>query len=251
MLLQKPTFQIVDHNHVLRTIESGARVCYKSEDKIKPGSDVEIISKLKTFKHESVLEHGVITVKFVMDRGVSHEQVRHRLSSPSQESTRYCNYAKDKFEGGIRVIDPFFFDSEATRRSVSVPVLNQEASVSKGVVTKRVPAVLNAFDVWVIAMLTAEWAYLTLINEFGHTPQEARSVLPNSLKTEMQITANVREWRTILAQRTHRDAHPQMRQIMVPLAKALAKRWPCLFEEFASEEHPSPATEIPSPPSEE
>lgn len=208
-----------------------------------PGSDVALVEKLMNFKHESVLEHGVITIQFIMDRGVSHEQVRHRHTSPSQESTRYCNYSKDKFNNEITVVKPFFFDRLADVQQVDVPCIEDDGLGTLVPMAGKV-MLLNAFDVWFISCLYAEWAYNVLTKDFGRSAQEARSVLPNSLKTEIQITANVREWRHILALRTHRDAHPQMRQIMVPLAKSLAERWPCLFDEYANEEHPHPAEEL-------
>lgn len=249
MRITQPKFKIVDANHVLRNIELGARLCYKSEDKIAPGSDVAMAEKLLTakngVKHESVLEHGVITIQFVMDRGVSHEQVRHRHTSPSQESTRYCNYSKDKFDQQITVIDPFFFDPDGARQDVVAPVFRAEPNCPPQLDASATISSLNAFDVWFMACTVAEWAYNTLVGQFGASAQEARSVLPNSLKTEILITANVREWRHILSLRAHRDAHPQMRQIMVPLGRALAERWPCLFGEFADgPDHPSPAIQL-------
>jgi thymidylate synthase (FAD) len=201
----QPSFEIIDHNDLLRNIELGGRVCYKSEDKMCPGSDEALIARLMNMKHESVLEHGVITVKFVTDRGVSHELVRHRLAAYSQESTRYCNYGKEKFGNEITVIDPFeaFPNSSPECRAV-----------------------------WQIGMNFAEETYFAML-EAGASPQEARSVLPNSTKTEVQMTANVREWRHVLRLRTHRDAHPQIRQIMIPLGDEFAKRWPVLFGDFA------------------
>lgn len=243
MRLMQPAFKILDANNVLSNIERGGRICYKSEDKMGPGSDVALVEKLMNFKHESVLEHGVITIQFIMDRGVSHEQVRHRHTSPSQESTRYCNYSKDKFANEISVINPFFFSPTAEVQQIDVPGIEDDG-LGTLVTVPGIVMLLNEFDVWFIACLYAEWAYNTLTKDFGRSAQEARSVLPNSLKTEIQITANVREWRHILALRTHRDAHPQIRQIMVPLAKSLAKRWPCLFDEYANEEHPYPAEEL-------
>jgi thymidylate synthase (FAD) len=201
----QPSFEIIDHNDLLRNIELGGRVCYKSEDKMCPGSDEALISRLMNMKHESVLEHGVITVKFVTDRGVSHELVRHRLAAYSQESTRYCNYGKEKFGNEITVIDPFG----------AFPNSSPECRV-----------------VWQIGMNFAEETYFAML-EAGASPQEARSVLPNSTKTEVQMTANVREWRHVLRLRTHRDAHPQIRQIMIPLGDEFAKRWPVLFGDFA------------------
>lgn len=248
MRILQPAFKIVDANNVLRNIELGARLCYKSEDKIGPGSDLAIIDKVLTpkhgVKHESVIEHGVITIQFVMDRGVSHEQVRHRHTSPSQESTRYCNYTKDKFDSQISVIDPFFFGPDSVRQLVGVPEIACVPGLAPRLLTDQTTAFMNEFDVWFVSCMVAEWAYGTLTKQFGRSAQEARSVLPNSLKTEILITANVREWRHILRLRANRDAHPQMRQIMVPLAKSLAKRWPCLFDEYVNEEHPYPAEEL-------
>lgn len=202
MKIIQPSFEIIDHNDLLRNIELGGRICYKSEDKIGPGSDEALIARLMNMKHESVLEHGVITAKFVTDRGVTHELVRHRLAAFSQESTRYCSYGKDKFGKEITVIEPFFFEYDSME-----------------------------WKTWYDACLTAESAYMQLLQD-GRSAQEARSVLPNSLKTEIQVTANVREWRHILNLRTHRDAHPQMRQLMIPFGYELAKRWPVLFGEF-------------------
>lgn len=253
MKLLQPTFEIFDANRVLRNIERGARICYKSEDKIGPGSDIAIIEKILTvkngIKHESVLEHGVISVIMTFDRGVSHEAVRHRVAAFSQESTRYCNYSKQKYGNEISVIEPFFFDPDEDRQEVVLPFLNfTDGIIELGIdKTFHSPAyALNSFDIWFISCLWSEWAYTTLTQTFKRSAQEARSVLPNSLKTEMELTANVREWRHILTLRTGRDAHPQIRQVMVPLGWALAKRWPILFGEFADTEHTHPAIQIAS-----
>lgn len=182
-----------------QTIELAGRTCYKSEDKITEDSANEFIAKIKNFKHESVLEHGAITVRFVVDRGVSHELVRHRLASFSQESTRYCNYGKDKFGNEITVIEPCFWEEQTI-----------------------------LYSNWKQACLKAEDIYFKQLS-LGATPQQARSVLPNSLKTEVVMTANPREWRHVFKVRCHRDAHPQMREVMLPLFAEFSKRWPILF----------------------
>lgn len=244
MKIVQPVYEIVDHNNLLRNIELGGRVCYKSEDKMGEGTDVALINKLKSFKHESVFEHGVITVKFLTDRGVTHELVRHRIAAFSQESTRYCNYAKDKFGNEISVVDPFFFNPDEDVREVIIPDVGF-ADFGNGnspclSATGR-KALMNSFDVWMLTCLWTEWGYNTLTQQFKRSAQEARSVLPNSLKTEIQVTSNVREWRHILTLRTSRDAHPQIRQIMVPLGRVLAEKWPVLFGDFADTEHPNPA----------
>lgn len=182
-------------------IELGGRTCYKSEDKVTETSANEFIERIKNFKHESVLEHGAISVRFVVDRGVSHELVRHRLASFSQESTRYCNYGKDKFGNEITVIEPCFWGKEST------PEL---------------------FAAWYLSCRESESQYFKLLS-YGASAQQARSVLPNSLKTEVVMTANPREWRHVFKVRAHRDAHPQMVEVMVPLYNEFASRWPALF----------------------
>lgn len=246
MKLVRPTVKIIDYSpSMTKTIEKGIRLCYKSEGKICEGSDVAIIEKIKNFKHFSTLEHAAITVQVVTDRGVTHEQVRHRLAAYSQESTRYCNYSKDKFGNEISVIDPFFFDPGEPTQEVDIPGVEFDFDGEGNplfVVANTFP--MNSFDVWMVSCMWAEWGYNTLTQQFKRSAQEARSVLPNCLKTEIQITANPREWAHIFALRSHRDAHPQIRQIMVPLAKEFAKKWPVLFGEFGNEEHPSPAEVI-------
>lgn len=200
MKIIKASAEIISHTPDLeKVIELGGRVCYKSEDKITDGSASEFIERIKNFKHESVLEHGSITVRFVVDRGVSHELVRHRLASFSQESTRYCNYSKGKHGSEITVIEPCFW------------VDNDKAYIT-----------------WEWMCGQAEQIYFELLHH-GATPQEARSVLPNSLKTEIVMTANPREWRHIFQVRCHRDAHPQMREVMVPLLAKFKVKWSALF----------------------
>lgn len=181
-------------------IELAGRTCYKSEDKITENSASEFISRIKNFKHESVLEHGAITVRFTVDRGISHELVRHRIASFSQESTRYCNYSKNKFDNEITVIDP----------------------------RHAFPMTEMRYSYWKAACERAEEAYFGML-DLGATPQEARDVLPNSLATEVVMTANPREWRHVFRVRCAREAHPQMREVMLPLYVEFAKRWPTLF----------------------
>ena len=139
--------------------------------------------------HHSVLEHEIVSVKLVCDRGVSHELVRHRLAAYSQESTRYCDYRKhdDDNEPGISVIRPFFYPKDS-----------------------------DNYALWYAAMKDADRAYMSLRHN-GSSPQEARSVLPNSLKTEVVSTMNLREWRHVFEVRCSKAAHPQMRQMMLPL----------------------------------
>ena len=192
----------IDGAEMLKRIEKAGRTCYKSEDRITDESAESFVRKLIERGHESVLEHESITVRFICDRGVSHEIVRHRLASYSQESTRYCNYSGDRFGYEITFIKPYFLN---------------EVSV--------------AYRLWKQAMFVAEKKYFGLLS-WGCTPQEARSVLPNSVKTEIVMTANLREWRHFLKLRTAKAAHPQMRELTVPLLHELQERIPVVFDDI-------------------
>lgn len=194
--------QISEGEFVLKHIEKAARTCYKSEDKITDDSARTLLKGLLKSGHHSVFEHASISVRIVCDRGITHEIVRHRLSSFSQESTRYANYSKDKFGKEITVIRPFFWNETS-----------------------------DCYREWLDAMAKAETAYLNLI-ERGASAQEARSVLPNSLKTEIIVTANLRQWRHILDLRCSKASHPQIRQIMLPLLKEFSRRIPIIFDDL-------------------
>ncbi len=193
----------------LQHIEKIGRVCYKSEDRITENgqSAKKFVQMIINRGHEAMIEHSSLSVKFIVDRGVSHELVRHRIASFAQESTRYCNYSKDKFDNGITFIKPLFF-KEGTM----------------------------GYEEWECAMDNAEQSYLFLCNECGATPQEARSVLPNSTKTEITITANYREWRSFFKLRTAKAAHPQMREVTIPLLKELKEKLPIIFDDIEIEE---------------
>jgi thymidylate synthase (FAD) len=200
-----PSFEILflpDGPEVLRALESYGRTCYKSEDRITPDSAEGFVRRIIKSGHHSVIEHAGATVRFVCDRGVTHELVRHRLAAYSQESTRYANYAQDKFGGEITVIRPLFWLPGGA-----------------------------AYELWRQAMQAAEKAYLDLLAA-GARPQEARGVLPNSLKTEIVMTANLREWRHVLGLRGGRAAHPQIREIMLPLLAEFNRRLPAVFEDI-------------------
>ncbi len=213
MKLVKPSYKIIsklDSEYLLGLIEEAGRTCYKSEDKITPESAKTFIKMILGRHHESVIEHGSMTVRFIVDRGVSHELVRHRLASFSQESTRYCNYSKDKFDNQITFIIPNWIPD------VKAGEYNCE------------PTMLT----WLLAMEAAEKSYNEL-TAAGWKPEQARSVLPNSLKTEIVVTANFREWRTIFKQRTASVAHPQMREVMIPLLAEVRERIPVIFDDLS------------------
>jgi thymidylate synthase (FAD) len=221
----------VDEERVLRRIERYGRTCYKSEDRITEDSARRFVENLIAGGHLSVLDHEKVTVRVICDRGVTHEIVRHRIAAYSQESTRYCNYAKGRLGSEIAVIGPPFFDPEATRQAVNVltgpSLVGGEARFVAESSQK-----LNEFDIWHLAMLFVEGAYMTLINDFGRTAQEARSVLPNSLKTEIVITYDLTEWRHFLRLRTTPNAHPQMRQVAVPILATFKEYLPTVFADI-------------------
>lgn len=195
----------LDGAEILRTIERAGRVCYKSEGKITDGSAEKFARNIIKRGHESVLEHVSLSVRFIVDRGVSHELVRHRVASFSQESTRYCNYSKDGFGWEITVIAPCFANENR-----------------------------DGYWHWACACEDAEYRYFVLLNA-GWTPQEARAVLPNSLKTEVVMTCNLREWRYILRLRTDKAAHPSMREVMCPLLAELKERVPVIFDDIGAD----------------
>lgn len=188
----------------LQFIEQAARTCYKSEDKItQDGESAKaLIKRLISSGHEAMLEHSSLSVKFVVDRGVSHEIVRHRLFSFAQESTRYCNYSKGKFGSELTFIEPCFWRGDQL-----------------------------CYDWWHFVCSKAEHYYLEMLKA-GATPQEARTILPNSTATELVVTGNYREWRHFLKLRTAEAAHPQMREVTIPLLAELQRRIPIVFDDI-------------------
>ena len=192
----------INGQDILKKIELCGRVCYKSEGRIEEGSAEKFVANIIKRGHEAVLEHASITVKFVVDRGVSHEIVRHRLASYCQESTRYCNYMKDDFGTEITVIKPLFLEEET-----------------------------DGWWSWFRSCEEAEKEYFNML-DWGCTAQEARSVLPNSLKTELVMTANLREWRTFFKLRTAPAAHPQMREVTIPLLEEFKSLIPVVFDDI-------------------
>lgn len=212
MIIVKPKIEIVDmaeYTEILKKIEKIGRVCYKSEDRIDSDSAEKFIAAIIKRGHESVIEHESVTVKVICDRGVTHEIVRHRVASYSQESTRYCNYSKDKFQNQISVIDistGFAYD------------MNNPVDCKK-------------YKIWQESMECAEKYYFQMI-EAGASPQEARAVLPNSLKTEIVMTMNLREWRHFLKLRIDNGAHPQMREVSKLILEVMKQKLPVFFQDI-------------------
>ena len=208
MKVIKAGYEIIDElngEEILKKIEKVARTCYKSEDKITEGSAEKMVRALVRSNHEAMLEHFSFSVKFIVDRGISHEIVRHMVASFAQESTRYCNYSKDSFGSEITVILPSYLSESGS------DLIN-----------------------WTIACTKAEKAYFDLL-DWGLSPQEARAVLPTSLKTELVMTANLREWRHFFKLRalgTTGKPHPQIVEVAVPLLKELQQKIPVVFDDL-------------------
>ncbi|MDR0943174.1 MAG: FAD-dependent thymidylate synthase [Ruminococcus sp.] len=205
MLIIPPSTEILDDINparIMQNIEKIGRICYKSEDRITDDSAEKFIRNIIKSGHESVIEHEKISVRFICDRGVTHEIVRHRIASYSQESTRYCNYTKDKFGSELTFIRPCFWEEDSA-----------------------------AYEIWKQTMQASEDAYNALI-EGGATPEQARSVLPTSLKTEIAVTMDLREWRHFFRLRGSARSHPQMREVVVPLLVEFKKLLPLIFEDI-------------------
>ena len=200
----------------LKHIEKIGRVCYKSEGNITEDGESakKFVKMLINRDHTAMIEHSSLSIKFVVDRGVSHELVRHRIASFAQESTRYVNYSLDKFGNEINVID--------IRDGINLDnkMKNMDANTIELIISE-----------WLLAMEDAEKHYMKMI-ELGATPQIARSVLPNSTKTEITVTANYREWRNFFKLRVPSTAHPSMREVTIPLLKELKRRLPIIFDDI-------------------
>lgn len=205
MKIIEPGFEIispVDGAQALRHLELCGRVCYKSEDAMGEDSAIRLVRHMLERGHESPIEHFSLSVRIICDRGVSHEWVRHRVASYSQESTRYCNYSKSKFGSEITFIRPYFCEEGSAQ-----------------------------YAEWVAAMQAAERAYFRLL-ELGARSEDARSVLPNSTKTEFICTMNLREWRHFFKLRCAEAAHPAMRELSVPLLARFKTLIPVVFDDL-------------------
>lgn len=195
----------IDGQAIIKKLERIGRVCYKSEGNIKEDSAERFIAAIMKRGHESVIEHVSISVRVICDRGVTHEIVRHRLASYSQESTRYCNYSNEKFGNELTFIKPCFWDEDSEN-----------------------------YKIWKNSMELIEKNYMAMM-ESGATPQEARSILPNSLKTEIVMTMDLRAWRNFFKLRTAHAAHPQMREVACMLLKEFKERIPVIFDDIECE----------------
>ena len=204
----------IEGHKILKHIEKIARTCYKSEDLINDESAEKMIKKLIKMNHLAMIEHASVSVLFTCDRGVTHEIVRHRVASYAQESTRYVNYSKDKFGNEIGYIDIAGGIALDTKMK-DLPVETIDAIISE----------------WHQACIDAEKHYMKML-ELGATPQIARSVLNNSTKSDINVTMNLREWRHFFELRCDTPAHPQMRELVIPLLKEMSKVIPIVFDDL-------------------
>jgi thymidylate synthase (FAD) len=205
MKIINPSFEIlteIDEKEILKKLELAGRICYKSEHKTTEDSCYNFINMIRTKNHQSVLEHFSITVKFTIDRAIANELVRHRLASFSQTSTRYVNYDKDQFGSEISVIKPKQLNED------SIP-----------------------YFIWLHTCELLEKRYMELI-KLGVTAQNARSILPCCLMTEIVMTANIREWLHVFDLRCSNAAHPDMRDIMIPVSDEFERLMPVLFKKI-------------------
>jgi len=231
--LIKASYEIltsINFNTMLTDIEKIGRICYKSEDKITPESSLNFIKALIKNGHEAMIEHINFSVKFICDRGISHELVRHRLCSFAQESTRYCNYSKDKFENQLTFILPNWFKSVSVGTyefidNNTIILKDGYESTFANTYFWDIPEVI-----WLRHMLWSEKFYLKCLDDWK--AQEARSLLPNSLKTEIIMSANLREWRHFFKLRVAKEAHPQMQELIRPLLDELKLKIPIIFDDI-------------------
>lgn len=201
MKIVDPWIQVenYDGKKIMQNLERACRTCYRSEDLITDESYSKLLKNCLNRGHESILEHEKITVRMYVDIGVYKDLTRHRFGSFSIESTRYCNYGKDKFDNEIKFIKPVYFDE------------NEKA------------------EYWVGAMHDIEQYYLKM-TALGCKPDEMRMILPHSTAAEVTMTANIREWRHILDLRTKKMTHPAIRQVLIPLLLKFKQDMPELFD---------------------
>ena len=202
--------QIVEQSHeilccdfkAIQMIERAGRTCYKSEEKITIGSAAKFVKHITKLGHHSVIEHANATVKFITNRGVTHELVRHRLASYSQESTRYVDYQEE-----MEFIKPVWWNDD--------PEMSIENRLAQ--------------ETWISAMTISE-DYYRQLRKGGWRPEQAREVLPNSLKTEIVMTANFREWMHVFKLRCNKKSHPQMVALMRPCYEEFLRNWKWIFQ---------------------
>lgn len=203
MQIVDPYIQVekVDGTKIMKNIERACRTCYRSEGKITEESYKTLLKNCITRGHESVLEHEKVTIRMYCDLGVYKDLTRHRIASFSIESTRYCNYGKDKFDNELKIIKP--------------------CNIEEGT---------SLYTHWKEACEVIEKNYMEMSNE-GALPDQLRMILPHSIAAEVTMTANIREWKHILSLRASSHTHPSIRQLTIPLLLYFKEIMPEIFED--------------------
>lgn len=202
MKIIKPVIEVENYDgiKIMKNIDRACRTCYRSEGLITEDSYKKLLNNCINRGHESVLEHEKITIRMTCDIGVYKDLTRHRFGSFSIESTRYCNYGKDKFDNEIKFIEP--------------------CNIDRGTVE---------YAHWLNVMQVIDNTYNEL-SRIGCTPDQMRMILPHSTAAQVTMTANIREWRHILDLRTKKMTHPSIRQLLIPLLLKFKSDMPELFD---------------------
>ena len=204
MILEKPQVFIEPYNplKIMRNIERAMRTCYRSEGTMTEDSYKRLLGMALTSGHESVMEHEKITVRLRCSVGTYKDLTRHRIGTAfSIESTRWCNYGKDKFDNQLRFIDPVYITEQ------------------------------NKKEIWENCMETIEENYMKGA-AMGMKPDELRLMLPHSTAADVTMTCNIREWRYILKLRTQKNVHPEIRQLLIPILLKFKYTMPELFNDI-------------------
>ena len=208
MKIIEPWIQVenFDGKQIMKNLEKACRTCYRSEGLITEDSYSKLLKNCINRGHESILEHEKITIRMYVDIGVYKDLTRHRHASFSIESTRYCNYGKDKFDNEIKFIKPCNIDEDS-----------------------------ELYSNWIRAMSFIEKEYIAM-SKNGATPDQMRMILPHSTAAEVTMTANIREWKHILGLRCAKMTHPAIRQVLIPLLLKFKEEMPEIFEEIPYDE---------------
>ena len=225
MIIIKPEIQVEKYDgvRIMKHIERACRTCYRSEGSISKESYKHLIKNCIAREHQSVLEHEKVTIRMTCDIGVYKDLTRHRFASFSIESTRYCNYGKDRFENQIKFIEPVFYNENWKLRNYEGSAMDEEE--------------LKSF-MWHNCMEDIEGYYMDM-SKLGYKPDELRMILPHSTASEVTMTADITEWRHILKLRCSKKAHPSIQQLLIPLLLKFKIDMPELFEDVPyNEEFP-------------
>lgn len=215
MIILDPSIEIESFNgkEIMQNIEKACRTCYRSEDNITEDSYKSLLKNCINRGHESVLEHEKITITMICDIGVYKDLTRHRIASYSIESTRYCNYSKDKFDNQIKFIKPVFY-KDWKSKDLNEVIKDKE---------------LYKCYLWENCMQNIEQDY-NAMSEIEALPDEMRMLLPHSTAAKVTMTANIREWKHILSLRCSSHAHPAVQQLLIPFLLKLKEEMPEIFD---------------------